>query len=74
MLKHFQLFKLQSVNTAFTLAEVLITLAIIGIVAAVTIPSLTQKYEEKQYLIKLKKNIHRIKSSISVCQRRVWRA
>lgn len=55
MLKHFQLFKLQSVNTAFTLAEVLITLAIIGIVAAVTIPSLTQKYEEKQYLIKLKK-------------------
>ena len=30
---------------AFTLAETLITLAIIGIVAAMTIPSLVQKYQ-----------------------------
>ena len=32
---------------AFTLAEVLITLAIIGIVAALTIPTLVSKYKEK---------------------------
>ncbi len=34
---------------AFTLAEVLITLAIIGIVAAVTIPTLIAKYQEKAW-------------------------
>lgn len=33
---------------AFTLAEVLITLGIIGIVAAMTLPTLMQKYREKQ--------------------------
>lgn len=42
-------------TAAFTLAEVLITLAIIGVVAAVTIPSLTQKYQEKITVTKLKK-------------------
>lgn len=40
---------------AFTLAETLITLAIIGIVAAMTIPSLVQKYQEKVLITKLKK-------------------
>ena len=40
---------------AFTLAEVLITLAIIGIVAAVTIPSMTQKYQQRVTITKLKK-------------------
>lgn len=33
-------------NQAFTLAEVLITLAIIGVVAALTIPSLIKKYRK----------------------------
>ncbi len=42
-------------NFAFTLAEVLITLAIIGIVAAITIPSLVQKYQEKARVTALKK-------------------
>ena len=32
---------------AFTLAEVLITLGIIGIVAALTIPALITKYQDK---------------------------
>ncbi len=40
---------------AFTLAEVLIALAIIGIVAAMTIPSLVQKFEEKARITALKK-------------------
>jgi prepilin-type N-terminal cleavage/methylation domain-containing protein len=38
---------------AFTLAEVLITLAIIGIVATLTIPNLIHKYQEKQIVEKL---------------------
>ncbi len=35
---------------AFTLAEVLITLGIIGVVAALTIPTLMQSYQKKQYV------------------------
>ncbi|MBP7212304.1 type II secretion system protein [bacterium] len=40
---------------AFTLAEVLITLGIIGVVAALTIPTLMQKTEERETVSKLKK-------------------
>ena len=36
-------------HVAFTLAEVLITLAIIGVVAAITIPSLVKNYNEKAW-------------------------
>ncbi|MDR1327154.1 MAG: type II secretion system GspH family protein [Heliobacteriaceae bacterium] len=39
----------------FTLAEVLITLGIIGVVAALTMPSLIAKYKEKVTFTKLKK-------------------
>ena len=42
--------------TAFTLAEVLITLGIIGIVASLTLPSLIQNYTEKATVAKVKKN------------------
>ena len=41
----------------FTLAEVLITLGIIGVVAALTLPSLVVKYKEKQYVTALKKAV-----------------
>ena len=47
---HFSLKK-----AAFTLAEVLITLGIIGVVAAMTMPSLIQNYQEKATVTKLKK-------------------
>jgi len=40
---------------AFTLAETLITLGIIGIVAALTIPTFVENYREKQIVVKLKK-------------------
>ena len=40
---------------AFTLAEVLITLGIIGIVAAMTMPSLIQNYQEKATVTRVKK-------------------
>ncbi len=46
----------RSIDTkaAFTLAEVLITLGIIGVVAAITMPSLIQKYQKKTYIEGLK--------------------
>lgn len=40
---------------AFTLAEVLITLGIIGVVAAMTMPSLIANHREKENVVKLKK-------------------
>ena len=40
---------------AFTLAEVLITLGIIGIVAAMTLPSLMQKQQKLETTVRLKK-------------------
>ena len=40
---------------AFTLAEVLITLGIIGIVAAMTLPSLIGKYQKKETVAQLQK-------------------
>ena len=47
---HFSLKK-----AAFTLAEVLITLGIIGVITAITMPSLIQNYQEKATVTKLKK-------------------
>ena len=43
-------------KSAFTLAEVLITLAIIGVVAAMTMPTLIQKYQNIVTVNKLKKH------------------
>lgn len=40
---------------AFTLAEILITLGIIGIIAAITVPILMNNYNNEQYMTKLKK-------------------
>lgn len=43
-------------SRAFTLAEVLITLGIIGVVAALTLPSLMAKYQKMVYVNQLKKS------------------
>ena len=43
-------------KAAFTLAEVLITLAIIGIVAALTIPAIIAKYQKRVVVTKLQKD------------------
>jgi prepilin-type N-terminal cleavage/methylation domain-containing protein len=40
---------------AFTLAEVLITLAIIGVVAALTIPTVVRNYQKQETITRLKK-------------------
>jgi prepilin-type N-terminal cleavage/methylation domain-containing protein len=42
-------------RVGFTLAEVLITLGIIGVVAALTMPSLIANYKEKETITRLKK-------------------
>ncbi len=44
-----------NITKAFTLAEVLITLAIIGVIAALTIPSVVQNYQKTQTVTQLKK-------------------
>ncbi len=42
-------------SLGFTLAEVLVTLAIIGVVAAMTVPTLMQNYQRKSYVTQLHK-------------------
>ena len=42
-------------KSGFTLAEVLITLMIIGVIAAMTIPSLMQSTESKEFSVAFKK-------------------
>ena len=39
----------------FTLAEVLVTLGIIGVVSAMTVPTLMQNYQRKSYVTQLHK-------------------
>ena len=40
---------------AFTLSEVLVTLGIIGVVSAMTVPTLMQNYQRKSYVTQLHK-------------------
>lgn len=42
-------------NYGFTLAEVLVTLGIIGVVSAMTIPTLMQNHQKKTYVTQLHK-------------------
>ena len=42
-------------KSAFTLAEVLITLVIIGVIAALTVPTLIQNTQKQEYVTALKK-------------------
>ena len=46
----------KSRKNGFTLAEVLITLGVIGVVAALTLPSVISNYKEREYIAKLKKS------------------
>ena len=56
----------KKVKVAFTLAEVLITLGIIGIVAAMTIPTLIANYQEKQTVSKLQKVYATLKNAFEL--------
>ena len=51
---------------AFTLAEVLITLVIIGVIAALTIPNLLQKYQEQTTVKKVQKFYSNLSNAYSL--------
>ena len=55
-------------RAAFTLAEVLITLGIIGVVAAMTIPTLIANYQKKQTVSKLKQTYSIISQALTMAQ------
>ncbi len=55
-------------NRAFTLAEVLITLGIIGVVAAMTIPTLMANIRSHQYRSKFKKAVSTISQAARMSQ------
>ena len=49
---------------AFTLAEVLITLGIIGVVAALTMPALISNHRKKVYVTQLKKSVNTVSNGV----------
>jgi len=53
---------------AFTLAEVLITLGIIGVVAAMTLPTLIQKHQKKVTVTQLKKAYTELAQAIQLAE------
>ena len=55
-------------RAAFTLAEILITLGIIGIVAAMTIPTLVANYHKKQILVQLKNSYSVVSNAIRLSE------
>ena len=56
-------------KSAFTLSEVLITLAIIGIVAALTLPTLIQNYKETVLITKVKRTYSNIQNATILAQK-----
>ena len=61
-LKHSKGFK----RFAFTLAETLITLTIIGVVAALTVPNLLNKYTKHTYVVGLKKAYAQLQHAVKM--------
>ena len=53
---------------AFTLAEVLITLTVIGVVAAMTIPTLIQNYKKHVYYVQFRKAASQLEQALRLYQ------
>ena len=53
-------------KAAFTLAETLITLTIIGVIAALTIPSLISEYQKHTYVVGLKKAYSQLQNAVKM--------
>lgn len=62
------MFKCWDKNCGFTLAEVLITLGIIGVVAALTIPTLMTAHKKHETAAKLKKAVSTINQAIKLSE------
>lgn len=60
-------------NKGFTLAETLITLVIIGVISAITIPVITANSKEAEYQARLKKGIATITGAVARNQALYWR-
>ena len=58
--------KLNLKKAAFTLAETLITLTIIGVVAALTIPNLISSYQKHTYVVGLKKAYSQLQNAVKM--------
>ena len=58
----------RTIKPGFTLAEVLITLGIIGVVAAMTLPSLVSKYKDKELTTRAKKAYSSINQAVQLYQ------
>lgn len=58
--------KISLTENGFTLAEILITLAIIGVIAAVTLPSVINKTQDKQFKAMFKKQYSAIAQAIQL--------
>ncbi len=56
----------KNINPAFTLAEVLITLAIIGVVAAIAIPSVISNSQQQEFRTGLRKAVSVLNSAITM--------
>ena len=55
-------------KVAFTLAEILITLGIIGVVAALTISNVIQDYQKKQTVVQLRKVYNDINNAVKLSE------
>lgn len=51
---------------AFTLSEVLVTMSIIGVISALTVPTLVNNYQKKSQIIQLRKTANDIASAIDM--------
>lgn len=58
-------------KVAFTLAETLITLGIIGVVAALTLPNLIAKYDEMVTLNKIKRSYSEIINAMEMSKQEI---
>ena len=55
-------------RSGFTLAELLITLGIIGVVAALTMPSLIVKYQKKETAVRLQKAYSQLSQAVKLSE------
>ncbi len=55
-------------KVGFTLAEVLITLGIIGVVAAITIPTLIARHQQEVKIVKLKKIVSMVEQALKMSE------
>ena len=65
-IRHYNFCKIFNKQYAFTLAEVLITIAIVGVVAAMTIPNLMVKNQKQQTIVKLKRVISELNQAYKI--------